>query len=150
MELIFAETDELSEEIGEYMKKAAALILEHEDIPDENIEVSISFVGEQEIRELNSMYRDNDNVTDVLSFPQFEDKNDIMEEGRKSLGDVVICTDRALAQAEEYGHTAEREIIYLFVHSMFHLLGYDHMVDSDKSAMRRAEEDIMENIGLER
>ena len=66
------------------------------------------------------------------------------------LGDVVICSDRAKEQAEEFGHSFEREIIYLFVHSVLHLLGYDHMEEDEKRIMRRREEEVMERIGLKR
>ncbi len=71
-------------------------------------------------------------MTDVLSFPQFDDLNEIPEFGEICLGDVVICKDRALEQAEEFGHSFEREIIYLFTHSILHLLGYDHMEEDEK------------------
>ena len=72
------------------------------------------------------------------------------EAGEIALGDVVICTDRARQQAEEFGHSFERELVYLFVHSMFHLLGYDHMEPDEKSEMRQAEEEIMEKLDLAR
>ena len=72
-------------------------------------------------------FRDTDRVTDVLSFPQFEDLNDVPDFGEICLGDVVICADRVREQAQELGHSIERETIYLFTHSILHLLGYDHM-----------------------
>jgi probable rRNA maturation factor len=134
----------------EQLKLAAAYCLEEEGIDHENMEVSLTFVDAEEIRELNASYRDVDAVTDVLSFPQFESPGDIPEEGYVLLGDVVICLDQAMTQAETYGHSPEREILYLFVHSMFHLLGYDHHCEEEQSVMRQAEETILARLGLER
>ncbi len=134
----------------EKMQEAGKICLEMENVPEDRTEVSLSFVSGDEIRVLNRDFRDVDRVTDVLSFPQFDDLNDIPEEGSIILGDVVICTEQALSQAEEYGHAAERELVYLFVHSMFHLLGYDHMEEDEKAEMRAAEEKVMSAIGLER
>ena len=102
----------------------------------------------EEIRNLNREYRDTDKVTDVLSFPQFDDLNEIPEFGEICLGDVVICKDRALEQAEEFGHSFEREIIYLFTHSILHLLGYDHMEEDEKKEMRQREEEVMAHLGI--
>ena len=134
----------------EQMKLAAAYCLEAEGLKHENVEVSLTFVDESEIKALNSSYRGIDTVTDVLSFPQFESPREIPVEGIALLGDVVICIDQALAQAESYGHTPERELLYLFVHSMFHLLGYDHHCEEEQSVMRQAEENILARLGLER
>jgi probable rRNA maturation factor len=132
------------------MKLAAAYCLEAEGIDHENIEVSLTFVDSDEINELNSAYRGVDAVTDVLSFPQFESPGEIPQTGFVLLGDVVICLDQALAQAEAYGHTPEREILFLFVHSMYHLLGYDHHCDEEQAVMRQAEETVLARLGLER
>jgi probable rRNA maturation factor len=139
-----------SENIMLNMEKAAAEILAGHGITNNNIEISVTFVDENEIRQLNRMYRDIDKATDVLSFPQFYGPEDIPEEGPAALGDVVICNQRAIEQAEEYGHSTEREYVYLFVHSILHLLGYDHMDDDEKQQMRSAEEQIMNTIGLVR
>ena len=112
--------------------------------------MSLTFVSPEEIQQLNSMYRGVDKVTDVLSFPQYEDLNQLPEEGGIPLGDVVICTQQALIQADEYGHSNEREMVYLFVHSICHLLGYDHMDEEDKQEMRAKEDQVMEKIQVER
>lgn len=132
------------------MKLAAAYCLEAEGLNHEHVEVSLTFVDTAEIKELNSSYRGIDAVTDVLSFPQFESPGEIPTVGLVLLGDVVICMDQALEQAETFGHTLEREILYLFVHSMFHLLGYDHHCEEEQSVMRQAEETILARLGLER
>lgn len=110
-----------------------------------NYEISISVVDEEEIRYLNAEYRDNDSVTDVLSFPLFE-RDFIPEEGM--LGDIVICSERVKEQAQEFGHSEEREFVYLAVHSMLHLLGYDHMEEDEKNEMRTKEKEVMKNLGI--
>ena len=143
-----------SAEYGETMEKALSLILESEGVDEDGAEVSVSFVSSDKIRELNRDYRDVDSVTDVLSFPQFETVDELIESeedtGVAELGDVVICMDRAKSQAEEFGHPLKREVIYLFVHSILHLLGYDHMEAQEKAVMRMKEETVMKHIGLAR
>lgn len=135
------------------MCEGAKLALEKEGLtPDEieRAELSVTFLKDDKIKALNKEYRNKDKVTDVLSFPMYDDINDFPEEGEIPLGDVVINKEQAEAQAEEYGHTVERELIYLFVHSVLHLLGYDHENKDDKKVMRKREEEIMEELGLER
>jgi len=143
-----------SAEYGETMERALSLILESEGIDEDGAEVSVSFVSSENIRELNRDYRDVDSVTDVLSFPQFETVDELIEAeedtGVAELGDVVICMDRAKSQAEEFGHPLKREVIYLFVHSILHLLGYDHMEEDEKKIMRAREEETMEKLGIVR
>lgn len=137
-------------ELIEMMKKAGEICLKNEGVPynDEECEVSVSFVSEEEIRELNSEYRDKDAVTDVLSFPQYEDISQIIAEPYLCLGDVIICPQRASEQALDYGHSYEREMVYLMVHSILHLLGYDHMEEAEKKIMREKEEAVMIEIGV--
>lgn len=109
-----------------------------------NYEISISFVTNGEIRELNKNYRNNDSVTDVLSFPmeeEFEFENII-------LGDVVISVDKIKEQAEEFNHSFERELGYLLVHSLLHLFGYDHIKEEDKILMRKEEKQIMDKLKI--
>ena len=113
-----------------------------------NYEVSITFVDDEEIRELNSEYRNVDKSTDVLSFPMFEEEGDTPF--TPLLGDIVISIETAKRQAEEFGHSIDREIAYLTAHSMFHLLGYDHMVDEDKVIMRKREEEILNKLDIRR
>ncbi len=150
MYIYFEEGQQVTEEILNTMEAAAKYCLELEGIDEERTEISVTFVEAEEIRELNRDYRDNDKVTDVLSFPQFDDLNDIPDFGEICLGDVVICKDRAAEQAEEFGHSFEREIIYLFTHSILHLLGYDHMEEEEKKEMRAREEEVMTHLGIER
>ena len=150
MKIYFEEGQAVTQEILDTMMQAAEYCLDAEQIDTERSEISVTFVSLEEIHELNREYRQVDSPTDVLSFPQFDDLDDLPEEGEIMLGDVVICSDRATEQAEEFGHSFEREIIYLFVHSVLHLLGYDHMDEDEKRIMRRREEEVMERIGLKR
>ena len=141
------------QDLMETLEQAAELCLKEEGIPDNRIEISLSFVSMEKIHELNNMYRQVDRPTDVLSFPLVEDFNEIdweKEHEEILLGDVVICLEKARQQAKEYGHSEKREIVYLFVHSVLHLLGYDHMEDEDKAQMRRQEELVMDALDLKR
>lgn len=148
MNIYFEDGQAVDEKILDIMKKAAEYCLRLEEVDESRTEISVTFVDGEEIRHLNREYRDTDRVTDVLSFPQFDDLNDIPKAGEICLGDVVICKDRAAEQAEEFGHSFEREIIYLFTHSILHLLGYDHMEEAEKREMRVREEEVMEHLGI--
>lgn len=119
----------------------------------ENAEVSVSFVSNSEIRLLNKNYRNKDRVTDVLSFPLMEENNVERnpETGYVLLGDIVISLETAVKQAANYGHSLEREIGFLTVHSMLHLLGYDHESSPlDERIMREKEESVLEKLGISR
>ncbi len=114
-------------------------------------EISVTFVNNKQIHELNRQYRDKDMPTDVLSFPMGEngkyDENPAT--GARILGDIVISMEKAEEQAERYGHSLEREVGYLTAHSMLHLLGYDHETSPlDKVHMREKEEHVMTQLGL--
>ena len=111
---------------------------------------TVKTLSPEEIKEINAEYRNVDSVTDVLSFPQYECVDDMPVEGELMLGDVVICVERAKEQAEDFGHSYEREFVYLFVHSLLHLLGYDHMEDDEMAVMREKEEMVMSHIDLTR
>ena len=134
----------------EKMQEAGDFLMGEEGIDTDRAEISLTLVEPEEIKSLNAEYRNVDSVTDVLSFPQFEDKEQMPSEGELCLGDVVICVERAQQQAEEYGHSFEREMVYLLVHSLLHLLGYDHMDDDEKAIMREKEEHVMEHVDLRR
>lgn len=119
----------------------------------QDAEVSVSFVSNAEIRRLNRIYRQKDAVTDVLSFPLGQDGHyDINKEtGCAMLGDVVISLETAMKQARIYGHSLEREIGFLTVHSMLHLLGYDHETSPlEERKMREKEEEVLGELGISR
>ena len=116
-------------------------------------EVSVTFVNNEEIHSLNKKFRGVDRPTDVLSFPLFdyegESEEPAVDELMGMLGDVVLSMEQAKAQAEEYGHSFQREVAFLTVHSMLHLLGYDHETgEEDEADMRRRQSAIMEEMGL--
>lgn len=117
-------------------------------------EVSILLVDDEGIRELNASYRGIDQSTDVLSFASREEVEDGPEfvslEDENILGDVVISLETAQRQANEYGHSLEREIGFLAAHGMLHLLGFDHCGEEERAVMREKEESILERIGLTR
>ena len=118
-----------------------------------DLEVSVTFTDDEGIRRLNRSFRKIDKATDVLSFPLFdfegESDDPICDELDDMLGDIVISLERAGAQAEEYGHSFEREVAVLTVHSMLHLLGYDHETsEEDELDMRRRQTAVMEMLGL--
>ena len=114
-------------------------------------EISVTFVDNEQIKELNTQYRDKPIETDVLSFPMGSDgKYDTdPNTGAQILGDVVISMEKALEQSELYGHSFQREVGYLTAHSVLHLLGYDHMEPLEKVHMREKEELVMDMLGLE-
>lgn len=150
MNIIYDSEFELEQTLLDKMEEGAVLCVHEEDIDPELVEISLTLVDAEEIRILNRDYRNVDKVTDVLSFPQFDDLNELPEDEEILLGDVVICRQQAEAQAEEYGHSVEREMVYLFVHSVCHLLGYDHMEEDEKAEMRAKEEAVMERIQVTR
>ncbi len=163
-------TKEATVHFQEYVEKALDIVLNSSWIDtrfkdsDAEISVDIRLVGTEAIRKLNREFREIDKVTDVLSFSALEMKegqlvNELMpfdfsydENGRKILtvGDVVICTERARKQSEEYGHSLDREMVFLAVHSFLHLLGFDHMSKSEEEMMFSEQERIMVEIGLPR
>lgn len=162
MHVIFSdEFDKLTPEMWALMERAAdtALRTEFSELESTELEnepeLSVTIVDDSEILELNREYREKDSVTDVLSFPQFDDREDLLEDllddGSETLiGDVVICYEQAERQSKEYGTGLTREMLYLFVHSVMHLFGYDHMDEDEKAVMRAREEEVLSAIGVKR
>lgn len=133
----------IDDEITEIVYKTIEECLIVEGI-DKNHEVSVSFVDNLEIKELNKDYRGINEETDVLSFPIEDD----FAHGIPLLGDIIISMDKAIEQAIEYEHSLNREIAYLIAHSMFHLMGYDHLNPEDKKIMRNKEKQVMKNLSI--
>ena len=132
------------------VRRCCNAVLRMEKFPY-SAEISVTFVDNHEIRKLNAEYRNKDIEPDVLSFPMGE--NGVYDEnhatGAKILGDVVISIPKALEQAQLYGHSFEREVGYLTVHSVLHLLGYDHENGGlERVRMREKEEYVMDELGL--
>lgn len=128
-------------------------------------EVSVIYVDNEEIKEINHDTRGIDRATDVLSFPMIDyDAKKVfkecyvghefsqvdLNEGNLVLGDIVLSLERAKEQSEEFGHSFEREVCYLIIHSILHLLGYDHMEEEEKQVMRKREEEILNKFEITR
>lgn len=134
------------------VRRACKAVLIFENFPHP-AEISVTFVDDERIQELNREHRNIDRSTDVLSFPLCENGNFEVspDTGCVALGDIVISLEHAKAQAEEFGHSFEREVAYLTVHSMLHLLGYDHEAGGiEQVRMREKEEGILKQLGLPR
>ncbi len=144
------DNERISYKLKMLIRRAVQSTLEYEKVCEDK-EVSVTFCDDEKIRELNKKYRNIDKATDVLSFPLFEDGacDYFVPEMDSMLGDIVISLERARSQAEEFGHSFEREAAFLAVHSTLHLLGYDHETgEEDEMDMRRRQSEIMEKMGL--
>ena len=138
------------------ISKVLEKCFEIENLSKNSLLVSIVLTTPDNIRRINKEYRDIDKSTDVLSFPMFE-KSEIEEfiknkdlEHSDILGDMVISIPQVQLQAKEYGHSFERELSYMVVHSFYHLMGYDNMKEEEKKIMRQKEENILSKLGIER
>ncbi|WP_313756365.1 rRNA maturation RNase YbeY [Tissierella sp.] len=135
---------QIEEEINIIIEKVAREVLSLENA-SLDCEISVSFVDNEEIRELNREYRGVDKDTDVLSFPM---EDEFVVEGLILLGDIIISLERALEQSKDFGHSLYREVAYLTAHSIFHLLGYDHMDEEEKNIMREKEKEVMKRLRI--
>ena len=146
----------------ELYRKVVDTVLDIEKCPYE-AEVSLLITGNDEIREINKQERNIDSPTDVLSFPmgEYDEPADFsnieespeyfnVETGELMLGDIVLSYDRIRSQAEEYGHSERREYAFLIVHSMLHLIGYDHIEEADRELMEERQRVIMDALGISR
>lgn len=151
------ETDVIDRENAEKIEAALSDFVQT-DVP---LKIECEFVGEEEIRRLNSEMRGIDKVTDVLSFPELENIKgkpikkaehpfELDEDGALLIGSLAVCVKRAKEQAEEYNHSYYRELNYLIVHGILHCLGYDHIEEKDKAEMRAKEEEILGGMGITR
>ncbi len=160
MAKVYLENDqdetEITEQTETLITECINKVLDHEKCGFD-AEVSVTIVDSNEIKALNKEHRNKDTVTDVLSFPilEFDENRDIVNSeydfdgNLVVLGDIVICAERAKEQAEEYGHSFVREIAFLTVHSMLHLLGYDHENNTDmEQIMFKKQEEILSQMGI--
>lgn len=155
---------DVTEELESVIKDVINYTLKEEKLFVDN-EVSVIFIDNEEIRAINSKQRGIDKITDVLSFPMLHypqnkvfkdvyinyefDQSDLYDD-RLVIGDVALSLEKAKEQSEEFGHSFLRECAYLTVHSILHLLGYDHMEEDEKSIMRKREEEILSNFNISR
>lgn len=132
---------------------------EVENIKPTSLYICVTLTNPQNIKEINNMYRNINKETDVLSFPMFEkdeldsiiQKNMIENNGFQDvMGDIIISIDRVKEQAVEYGHSFEREFAYMLVHGFYHLRGYDHMQENEKTEMRKKEENVLSKLNITR
>ena len=146
----------------ELAKRVIEAALDYESCPYE-AQVNLLLTMDKEIREMNYNFREIDRATDVLSFPMIDyeipGEFDFLEEldtcfhpetGELILGDIVISKEKVLSQAQEYGHSVEREYAFLIAHSMLHLFGYDHMEDAERIVMEQKQRDILSLLKIER
>ena len=141
---------------GETVKKVLEKCFQEEGLENSNLLITVTFTTPENIRKINKEYRNIDKATDVLSFPMFERyeiQNMIKKqefEHEDTLGDLVISVEKVKEQAEEYGHSFERELSYMLVHGFYHLMGYDHIKEEDKKEMRPKEEKILSDLKISR
>lgn len=155
---------DVEEELYDKIKEIIDYALKEEGV-NVNYEVSVILIDNDEIKNINMETRKVDSATDVLSFPMLEYPDGMvfrdayfnykfddtyLDDGRLVIGDIAISLERAKEQSIEYGHSFLREVLYLTVHSVLHLMGYDHMEDADKKKMRAREEEILNKFGIVR
>jgi len=149
---------DVTEDMENLIKKIVEICYSIEGFHEKS-EVSIMLTDDESIRELNRQYRQIDAPTDVLSFPMLNAKNGVIEidagdynveEDLLILGDIAISLETAARQAQEYGHSFERELAFLTTHGIFHLLGYDHMTEEDEKVMISKQEEVLKQAGLQR
>ena len=155
VDLVYKDIDE-NIEFEKTIETVINKCFEVENLIKLNLYISITLTTPKEIRKINKEFRNIDKETDVLSFPMFE-KNEIdaiVKEGKneipETIGDIIISIDRVKEQAEEYGHSFERELAYMVVHGFYHLMGYDHMQEDEKVVMRAKEENVLNLLNINR
>ena len=131
----------------DYLYDVLDAALKHEKV--KNAIFSVVFMEDEEIHKMNKEYRGVDRVTDVISFA-FEDNNDLVYNDIRMLGDIFICIPQMKRQATEYGHSEKRELSFLAVHGILHLLGYDHMNEEDEKIMFTRQEKILDGQNIKR
>lgn len=154
-QIISVEFDEIEENqlYIDVANKVFQKCFEIENLLDKNLYINIVFTSPNNIHEINKKYRDVDRETDVLSFPMFEKEeleNYVAKPWKDILGDIIISIEQVKKQAEEYGHSFERELAYMMVHGFYHLMGEDHIEENDKKIMREKEETVLNELNITR
>lgn len=151
LELNYLDIDE-NNEYNKIILKVLKTCFKEENLENKNLYVNVVLTDAKNIKQINKEHRGIDKETDVLSFPMFEpdELENLNQSTEDILGDMVISIEQVKKQAEEYEHSFERELAYMVVHSFYHLLGYDHMVEEDKQVMREKEELILEKLNIRR
>jgi len=143
------------EENKDYIKlieKVTEKCFEVENLTKKNLYLSVILTNPENIRNTNKEFRKIDKATDVLSFPMFEKEEipKIIGDHPEALGDIMVSIEQVETQAEEYGHSFERELSYMIVHGFYHLMGYDHMIEDEKKVMRAKEENVLNLLEIRR
>lgn len=145
----YEQVEPIDQELEQQMESLLQLAAEMENV--ENAEVAVTFVDDPYIQQLNRDYRGIDRPTDVLSFPMSDEEEDVpIPDLTEMLGDIIVSIPRAKAQAEEYGHSFQRELGFLLVHGFLHLLGYDHHTEEEEREMFQRQEEILQRFQLVR
>ena len=154
-EILYQDVEE-KKEYEKIMKKVISECFKEEGLEEKKLSVEITLTTPEHIQKINKEYRNIDKATDVLSFPMFE-KDELDEKIKNNqfiyedlLGDIIISIEKVEEQAKEYGHTFEREFSYMLVHGFYHLMGYDHIQETDKILMRQKEEIILNKLNITR
>ena len=152
-EIIYQEIEK-NLEYEDIVKKVFEECFKEEKMEESKLYITVTFTNPENIRKINKEYRNIDYATDVLSFPMFEKKELEQKINKKDfehqdiLGDIIISIEKVKEQAEEYGHSFERELSYMLVHGFYHLIGYDHIEENDKKEMRKKEENVLEKLKI--
>ena len=143
---------EADDEYSKIIEKVVEKCFEEENLLKTHLYLSVILTTPNQIQEMNNTYRKINKATDVLSFPMFEKDEipNIISEIEEPLGDIVISIEKVKEQAEEYGHSFERELAYMVVHGFYHLMGYDHIELVDRTEMRAKEEIILNKLNITR
>ena len=154
-EITYLDIEE-NEEYEKIIERVLNKCCEEEGLIDSKLIITVNLTTPEEIKNINKKYREIDKSTDVLSFPMFE-KDELDEKIRNNdflyedvLGDIVISIEKVKEQAEEYGHSFDRELSYMIVHGFYHLMGYDHIQEEDKKVMRPKENKILNSLNIKR
>lgn len=152
-EIIYRDIKE-DEKYEKVIKRVLIHCFKEENIEDSKLCITITLTTPENIKDINSKYRNINKTTDVLSFPMFE-KDELDEKIKRKqfefedvLGDIIISIKKVEEQAKEYGHSFERELSYMIVHGFYHLMGYDHIEEEDKKIMRPKEEKILNDLKI--
>lgn len=132
------------------INKVIEKCFEIENLQNTNLYVSVILTTPSIIKNINNEFRNIDKETDVLSFPMFEKDEMYHVTEEEALGDIIISIERVKQQAEEYGHSFERELAYMLVHGFYHLMGEDHMNEEEKARMRQKEENVLQKLNINR
>ena len=144
-----------NKEYEDIIEKVLLKCYQEENISEKSFYINIILTNPNNIKQINKQFRNIDKETDVLSFPMFNKEElsnykEIKGVGQEVLGDIIISISKVIEQAEEYGHSFERELAYMVVHGFYHVIGYDHIEKTDKEQMRKKEENILVKLNIKR